>query len=60
MAERLHQEIVKILRSPEVGKILKAEGADPVGNTPSEFAVQLRAETERWGKVVQQTKMRGD
>lgn len=60
VAERLHQEIVKILRSPEVGKVLKSEGADPVGNTPAEFAAQLRAETERWGKVVQQTKMRGD
>jgi len=60
VAERLHQEIVKILRSPEVGKVLKSEGADPVGNTPAEFATQLRAETERWGRVVQQTKMRGD
>lgn len=60
IAERLHGEIVKILRSPEVGKVLKSEGADPVGNTPAEFGAQLRAETERWGRVVRETKMRAE
>ena len=49
---RLNQEIVKILRSPEVKQNLSSEGADPVGSTPAEFAALLRAETERWGKVV--------
>lgn len=58
IAERLQREIVKILRSPEMAKILRAEGAEPIGNTPAEFAAQLRAETERWGKVVQQTGMK--
>ncbi len=55
---RLNQEIVKILRSPEISQNLSSEGADPVGNTPAEFAAVLRAETERWGKVVRQTKMK--
>jgi len=58
IADRLHREIVKILHSPEVAKVLKAEGADPVGNTPAEFAAHLRDETERWGKVVRETKMK--
>jgi tripartite-type tricarboxylate transporter receptor subunit TctC len=56
----LQREIVTILRSPEMAKILRAEGAEPVGNTPAEFAAQLRAETERWGKVVQQTRMKAE
>jgi tripartite-type tricarboxylate transporter receptor subunit TctC len=57
---RLNGEIVKILRSPEITQNLSAEGADPVGNTPAEFAAHLQAETERWGKVVRQTKMKAE
>ena len=55
---KLNQEIVKILRSPKVSQILSSEGADPVGNSPAEFAAYLKEETERWGKVVRQTGMK--
>lgn len=55
---RLNREIVSILRSSEVSQNLSNEGADPVGNTPPEFAAHLKAETERWGKVVRQAKMK--
>jgi len=57
---RLNQEIVKILRSPQVKQTLSNEGADPVGSTPTEFATLLIAETERWGKVVRQARMNID
>lgn len=57
---KLNQEIVKILRSPEVKQNLSSEGADPVGSTPGEFAAHLKAETERWGKVVRQARMKID
>ncbi len=57
---KLNQEIVKILRSPEVKQNLSSEGADPVGSTPGEFAAHLSAETERWGKVVRQARMKID
>jgi tripartite-type tricarboxylate transporter receptor subunit TctC len=57
---RLNREIVKILRSPEVKENLSSEGADPIGSSPAEFATHLKAETERWGKVVKQAKMKID
>jgi tripartite-type tricarboxylate transporter receptor subunit TctC len=57
---RLNQEVVKILRSPEVKQTLSSEGADPVGSTPAEFAAVLQTETERWGKVVRQAGMKID
>jgi tripartite-type tricarboxylate transporter receptor subunit TctC len=57
---RLNQEIVKILRSPEVKENLSSEGADPIGSSPGEFAAHLKAEAERWGKVVRQAKMKID
>jgi tripartite-type tricarboxylate transporter receptor subunit TctC len=57
---KLNQEIVKILRSPEVSQNLSSEGADPIGNSPAEFGVHIKAEMQRWGKVVKQARLRID
>jgi tripartite-type tricarboxylate transporter receptor subunit TctC len=48
---RLHSEIVRILALPDVKQRLAAEGAVAIGNTPEQFAEQLRRDTARWAKV---------
>jgi tripartite-type tricarboxylate transporter receptor subunit TctC len=45
--ERLHAEIVKSLKSPEVQKRLAGEGAEIIGSTPQEFAAHIQAELAR-------------
>jgi tripartite-type tricarboxylate transporter receptor subunit TctC len=55
---RLHSELTKILHSAEVRQELAALGAEPVGDTPEEFAAFLRAETARWGKIIQEKGIR--
>jgi tripartite-type tricarboxylate transporter receptor subunit TctC len=50
--DRLNQEMVKMLRAPEMRDRLIADGTDPVGNTPEEFAAYIRSETEKWTKVI--------
>ena len=57
---RLNQEIVKILRTPEVKENMSSEGADPIGSSPSELAAHIKAESARWGQVVRQAKMKID
>jgi len=49
---KLHGEIVKILAAPDTREKLSSDGAEPVGSTPEQFAAFIRAETEKWGKVV--------
>ncbi len=49
---RLHDETVKILRSPEVLASFRQQGVEPAGTTPAQFAAFLKNEVERWGKVV--------
>jgi tripartite-type tricarboxylate transporter receptor subunit TctC len=49
---RLQQEVSKSLNSPAVRERLMAQGADPVGNTPDQFAAFIRAEHIKWAKVV--------
>jgi tripartite-type tricarboxylate transporter receptor subunit TctC len=35
-------------------------GAEPVGDTPDEFAAFLRADAARWGKIIQEKGIRSD
>lgn len=49
---RLHSEVARILRTPEVRDQLTAQGADIVGNSPDEFAAWIRGEIKKWAGVV--------
>src|ERR1700730_17311691 len=57
---RLHSEVAKILRTPEVRQELAALGAEPVGDTPEEFGAFLKADMARWGKIIQEKGIRSD
>lgn len=50
--QRIRQEVAKALNAPAVRERLQAQGAEPVGNTPEQFAALIRAETAKWAKVV--------
>ncbi len=49
---RVHAALAEGLRAPKVREALVTVGAEPVGNTPEEFARFLRDEMAKWGKVV--------
>lgn len=49
---RLHTEIVKALRMPEIQKAIARGDEEIVANTPEEFAAILKKETAKWAKVV--------
>ncbi|HZA49135.1 MAG TPA: tripartite tricarboxylate transporter substrate binding protein [Myxococcaceae bacterium] len=50
---KLNKETVRILKTPEVKERLLAQGAEPVGNSPEQFAAHIKAEIEKWRKVVE-------
>ena len=50
--DRLHGEIVKISALPDYRAVLEKQAMEPQTATPGEFASFLRAEYERWGKVI--------
>jgi len=52
IVDKLYREIARILKDPQVSKEMRARGAEPVGNTPDEFAAYIKAEIEKWRKVV--------
>lgn len=49
---KLHADFVKVLARPDVKERLAADGAEPVANTPEQFAAHIKAEIARWAPVV--------
>jgi tripartite-type tricarboxylate transporter receptor subunit TctC len=52
---RLHALTVAALRDPDTKKRLADE--EPIGNTPEEFAIVIRAEVDKWSKVAKAAKL---
>ena len=57
---RLHTEVVKVLRLPEIRERLIAQGAEPVANTAEEFGAFMKSETAKWLKVIKEANIRAD
>ena len=49
---KINADVIKIINSPELKERLKAEGSDPVGSSPEQFAAFLRNEITKWAKVI--------
>lgn len=49
---KLHKGVVFALQDATVKERFQASGADPVGNSPEEFAAVIRNDMAKWGKVV--------
>jgi len=52
---KLHDDIVAVLRTPEIAERLSSQGAEAIGNAPEEFASYIRSETAKWAKVVRES-----
>ena len=52
IVSKLHKAVVGALQDPAVNERFVSSGADPVGNTPEEFAQLVRSEITKWAKVV--------
>jgi tripartite-type tricarboxylate transporter receptor subunit TctC len=56
--ERLQKEIAAVLAEPEIRERYAILGIEPVGNTPEQYAQQIRADLARWEKVVREARIR--
>ena len=55
IVERLHAAATKALAKPDFRKRLIDLGAEPVGNTPAQFAAIIKTETASWAALVKST-----
>ncbi len=49
---RLHGELVKLLKLPDVGQRLEGLGFEIVGSTPEQFGAYIKTEIRKWAQVV--------
>jgi tripartite-type tricarboxylate transporter receptor subunit TctC len=56
--DKLSAEAKRALQTPEVARRMEIEGTDIVGNSPQDFAVEVKAEFEKWRDVVRKTGMK--
>lgn len=49
---KLNSDLHQVLNAPDVQRRLVEQGIDPTPSTPEQFAAFIRAETEKWARVV--------
>ena len=52
VVEKLNGEINKVLGRPETREAWAKQGAEPLVMTPAEFDKYLRADIDKWAKVI--------
>jgi tripartite-type tricarboxylate transporter receptor subunit TctC len=52
VVDRLQKELKLVLQIPEVREKMIAQGQTPVGNTPEEFAANVRADLPKWEALI--------
>lgn len=57
---RLNREINELMKTADVRERLQSMGYEPMTGTPEEFGAFLRAETDKWAKIVRVSGARAD
>jgi tripartite-type tricarboxylate transporter receptor subunit TctC len=60
LVNRIAGEAAKAMRSPDMEKRLAAEGSEPVGGTPQQFAAHLKSEHAQWTRVIKTAGIKGE
>jgi tripartite-type tricarboxylate transporter receptor subunit TctC len=60
IVDLIYRETINVLKMPDVKERFASIGVDVVGNTPDEFAAQIRAEVAKWGKVIKDANIKAE
>ena len=60
IVERLHTEFTRALAMPDIREKMTNLGAEPVGNSPAEFAAYIRSEAEKYARVIKASGAKAD
>ena len=57
---KLNEQVNKILGNADIKQRLAADATEPLGGSPADLAAYLKADYERWGKVVRDAGIRAE
>ena len=52
VVNKLSAEVARIVKLPDVTQRFELDGAEGVGSTPAEFTAFLKAEMQKWSRVI--------
>jgi len=58
LVAQLNKHLNAVLNNAEVRAKLAAEGADPVGGSPEDFSKVIRADIEKYNRIVKEAKVK--
>ncbi len=60
IVERLNKEIAHAITNPKIAQLYIALGTQPLANSPEEFSAFIKAEKDKWGKVIKTANIKAD
>jgi tripartite-type tricarboxylate transporter receptor subunit TctC len=60
LIKKISSDIARAIKSSDLTQRMKQLGMEPVGSTPAEFDALIRAEMEKWGRVVRASGAKAD
>ena len=57
---RIHDDVIQVLKLPDVKERISAQGAEIVADTPAEFAAFIAAESAKYAKIIRQAGVKLD
>jgi len=60
LVKRISDDVAKAIKASDLTERMKQLGMEPVGSTPAEFDALIRAEMEKWGRVVKASGAKAD
>ncbi|HYI86810.1 MAG TPA: tripartite tricarboxylate transporter substrate binding protein [Burkholderiales bacterium] len=60
LIELLNAEVHRILALPDVRERFSGLGADPMPSTPEKFGAVMKADAEKWGRIIKQAGVRAE
>lgn len=58
--DKVYQDTVKVLKTPDIRTRFEQLGMVPVGNAPADFAKAIREESVHWAKIIKDRKLQVD
>jgi tripartite-type tricarboxylate transporter receptor subunit TctC len=57
---KVHADVVKVLKDPAIADRLSGMGATAIGNEPAEFGAVMRADSEKWGRLIREAHIKAE
>ena len=57
---KINADVVRLLKEPAIAERLSGMGATAIGNTPAEFGAAMRADSEKWGKLIREAHIKAE